>query len=373
MEDGGEIEIEGGANLNIESLATLGIESGGLFTLALGTVLNFNDSDILITNSAGKLTVSSTWATVGRTGRPFGVELTLTGNAGSYVNALKGYVDASNGGSTGLMSAVNCEIKMPTGACAGAFYPLEIEYVDTASTSFGKPGTGSQAGFMILNANGTVTDFDDDGVFMSINGLTAGATHMLSLDMHTLRMTLDNGTYAKYLVMSIAENYLSHSFSVLDANGRMAKFAGTVATPANPDGQGFVEIDLTVTGVATGAVAASSTWVNVTTGEGNASNTEGIMVRNDGIYEAAGGVITDVPIFYGGRFHAILGDSDFSQLCFASVNLDQVQTSVFHCNSEGNFGYTAGVHESAVIGSIPFLSKIDGTGIKYIRVYGTAA
>jgi len=114
---------------------------------AEGALIDFDSADITMTHSAGKITVESAWGAVaaaaGRTGRPFGVELTLTGNMGNYVNALKGYVDASAGGTIGLLSAVNCEIKMPTGACAGAFYPLEIEWVGQGSTAFGVPGTGS--------------------------------------------------------------------------------------------------------------------------------------------------------------------------------------------------------------------------------------
>ena len=82
------------------------------------------------------------WTEAGATGRTFESQLAITGNMGSYVNAMKAYVDASAGGSTGLLSAFNAEMKMPIGACAGAFYNLEIEWVGQAGTSFSTPGTG---------------------------------------------------------------------------------------------------------------------------------------------------------------------------------------------------------------------------------------
>ena len=83
--------------------------------LASGSVINFDSGDVTITHTTDKLTVASTW-TAGAEGRPFGVNLTLNVRGGNYVNALKGYVECgAGGGTTGLLSAVNCEIKMPDG------------------------------------------------------------------------------------------------------------------------------------------------------------------------------------------------------------------------------------------------------------------
>ena len=322
----------------------------------------------------GSISVDVDWETAGETGRPMSSIMRNTVVLGGYANAIKGYMDCDGGGgSTGLLSGINGEIRLPDAAGAGAYYCLEGEMVFQTSSTI--TPWGSDAGFLYFGASGAgIADFDTDGKFMLITGLTPGTGKLLSLDMHTLKtsMVVDGTHYAKYLVQSIAENYISHSFSALAADGNMAKFVGANATPAYNDGYSAFEIELNVSGVATGIIAASSTWVNLT-GEGHAHNYEGIMVRNDGIWEDVGGKITDVPIFYGGRFQAILGDTDFSQLCFASINLSQKQTSLFAVNSEGNFGYTAGEHSSAVVGSIPFYSLIDGTGIKYIRVYNTAA
>ncbi len=154
----------------------------------------------------GKLVVASTWIAAA-VGRPLGVELTLSVMGGNYVNAIKGYVDASSGGTIGLLSAVNCEIKMPTGACAGAFYPLEVEWVGQAGTAFGAPGTGSQSGFIWIGATGTVTDMNADGVFMSVNGLSGATDKLLSANSQTLKCDFDQGT-TRYLVFSQIQNGL---------------------------------------------------------------------------------------------------------------------------------------------------------------------
>lgn len=345
-------------------------QMGSDMYFASGAIIDFDSADITMTHSAGKITVASTWATAGRTGRPFGVELTLTGNSGNYVNALKGYVDASAGGTTGLLSAVNCEIKMPTAACAGAFYPLEVEWVGQTSTSFGAPGTGSQSGFIYIAASGTVTDLDDDGVFMSLNGLTAEASHLLSLDMHTLRCTIDNGTYTKYLVMSIAENYISHSFTVLANNGRIMKLAGIIATPAVPDGQGLFEIDVNLTGSST-SLSATSTWINIGT---DATIAGYAFLHTDGWYDFTGTLTTAKLAWAKYQCHLSSNPqwNSIWNLNFGGAN--SALDAIFEVNNAAlALGYVAGDHDDDTnVGSVPFFS-VAGAATKWIRVYAAAA
>ena len=220
----------------------------------------------------GKLVIASTWI-ADTVGRPLGVELTLSVMGGNYVNAIKGYVDASSGGTIGLLSAVNCEIKMPTAACAGAFYPLEIEWVGQTSTAFGRPGTGSSSGFIYMAASGTVTDFDSDGMLMTINGLSSGGSNLFSTG--TLRISISDTLY--YLPLStvaatFTTNYLIHSTLVTDASAvgtaavviegglGVAKklhvgddIVATTSTGADVNVNGIFEL-LTVSGNCTGSV-----------------------------------------------------------------------------------------------------------------------
>ncbi|KKK93216.1 hypothetical protein LCGC14_2695110, partial [marine sediment metagenome] len=128
------------------------INMGGDLFLATGKKIDFNAGEITMTHSSitsgGKIKVNTAWATDTTVGRPFEVYLTLSSDTrlGSYANAFKAMVDCEEGavngaGSTGLLSAGNFEMGMPNKPCWGAYYCLEMEYVDQASTTFGAPGT----------------------------------------------------------------------------------------------------------------------------------------------------------------------------------------------------------------------------------------
>lgn len=177
-----------------------------------------------------------------------------------------------------------------------------------------------------------------------------------------------------HMLWDSALTRLSLVNTALGADTRIASFHGTMATPGMGDGVGVHEIDLTMTGIATGFCTASSTWVNVVgTAQGFVSSWEAITPRNDGVYAAGTTTITNAAIFYGGRFQCILADSDYDVLALFSTNVTQVQTAIFHTNSQPNFGLVAGAHVSAVTGSIPLVCDIAGDSIKYVRVYDTAA
>ena len=97
-------------------------------------------------NTAKPLYVNAQYTGVGQVARAAEFVLYPTAKLGGWANALKAYTDFSgdaDGGSTGLVSSACLEMKLPNGACNGAFYPLEIEWVGQASTAFSTPGTGS--------------------------------------------------------------------------------------------------------------------------------------------------------------------------------------------------------------------------------------
>ncbi len=124
---------------------------------------------------------------------------------GGWSNALKGYFEWGNSGrSAGLGSAVCCEMKLPSATISsGAYFPLEIEMVDQANTSY-----AGHFGYLYANITGTKTNFDANGVFFWLDGLTAGATKLLSLTSQTLKCKVAAAATARYLVLSQMEDGL---------------------------------------------------------------------------------------------------------------------------------------------------------------------
>lgn len=309
------------------------------------------------------------WETAGETGRPFESQLITNVLLGNYANGLKGYVDCDeSGGSIGLLSGVNGEIRLPNAAGRGAYFALEGEVVvqeDSRITPW-----GSSAGFLYLGISGHadgVDDFDDDGRFMVIMGLTAGAGHLLSLDSHTLKCTLDL-TVDKYLVMSIAENYLSHYFTVIAADGRMLSLSGLWATPGNPDGEGIVNIIARITGQTTGEANLCSAWLNFET---DATILAWSHIHSDGFYDATATL--------GGSHlawakFAVMMQSDPEELFIMDLNMVGAHSEIDAIYNVNNpalaLGYAATTPGTAV-GSIPFFST--GGVKKYIQLFATPA
>lgn len=154
-----------------------------------------------------ELTVSATWTTAGDTGRPLVSNLTTDVQLGSYANALKGNVVLStNGGASGLLSAVCCEITMATVGDAGNYAAVELEMTYGATS-----GSLPKPCFIYANTSGTANgDFDTYGDLMKIGtGLTAGTGLMIGTGTSTLRI----GTGAlsatkRYIPLStVAETY----------------------------------------------------------------------------------------------------------------------------------------------------------------------
>ena len=136
------------------------ITCGDDLFMSNGGVINFNAGNVTITHSTGALTVAATWATPAATGRPFGVNLSITAAMGSYSNALKGNVTYGAAGyTTGLGSAVNAEITLSAGTVQGNYAPVESEITMGTGAS-----TGTATGFMYCNSTGTgSTAFESNG------------------------------------------------------------------------------------------------------------------------------------------------------------------------------------------------------------------
>jgi hypothetical protein len=102
-------------------------------------------------------------------------------------------------------------------AAGGGYMPLEVElvYAGNAVVSAGAL-SGNHVAFATYRFSGdTDGDFDDNGFFYTVTGLTAGAAHVLSTNSQSLKVGIGTGT-TRYLVLSQAEDSL--------------KLAGTLTT-----------------------------------------------------------------------------------------------------------------------------------------------
>ena len=95
---------------------------------------------------------------------------------GSFSNALKAEVTyGAAGRTTGLGSAFVAELSLSAGTSSGTYAPLELELNCASGAS-----TGTTTSLIYASVNGTgAGTVDTNGVFMNIQGLTAGAGKML--------------------------------------------------------------------------------------------------------------------------------------------------------------------------------------------------
>ena len=121
-------------------------------------------------------------------------KFTLTANAalGSWSNALKAEtIYGVSGSTTGLGSAFVAELSLSAGTTSGTYAPLELELNIGSGASL-----GTRTSFGYFSVQGAdVTEMDDNGYLLSINGLTASsgklfqsntaadATHALRIDI----------------------------------------------------------------------------------------------------------------------------------------------------------------------------------------------
>ena len=129
---------------------------------------------------------------------------------GGWANALKGYMECgASATTTGLMSAVNCELKLPGATIIGTYAPLEVNLVASAS------GTGfnvQNVSLAYMRASGDSTAlaaWQTDGYIFDIWGLGSAASSSILQEntdqpTHALRIKIDDTKY--YLLMTTADN-----------------------------------------------------------------------------------------------------------------------------------------------------------------------
>ena len=145
-----------------------------------------------LTITSGGNTITTTNTATSGTYQPLVVDTTMSGAGadggrakfamstnvalGSFSNALKAEVTyGASGRTTGLGSAFVAELSLSAGTSSGTYAPLELELNCASGAS-----TGTTTSLIYASVNGTgAGTVDTNGVFMNIQGLTAGAGKML--------------------------------------------------------------------------------------------------------------------------------------------------------------------------------------------------
>lgn len=252
-----------------------------------------------------------------------------------------------------------------------------LELVQNAGTinfqqygvSAGVMSTVETAGTMTVDANHTVA-----GV-AAISKLTSGMTQTgktagLYVGIYDVTNWSDATArsawkWGAYVAAGAATNGYYANCSALGATGRVLQLYGTMANGALTDGYGAAEIDLTLSGTNTSHVAASSSWVNITTGTAAAGLY--VCAQNNGIYEVTAATVTNAKLIFGMRAQKVVEDTD--GLCFPfSINTNNTAITAFvDVNNHTDLGWTTGAGSSGG-GKIPFMRDAAGN-ILYVNTY----
>lgn len=207
-----DLTIVGDLTFGDASTDTLTVNGAATFnanvTFALGSTEAFT---MTCTDISAPMVMTNTITTAAKTGARALFNVKTNVAAGSYVNALKGFMEftGTSGRTTGLASAVCNELKLPnTTLASGQYYPTEIEVEAQASTVLAGT-TGAGGGYIYAKINGTTTDWEDKAGFFWLDGLTAASGNMLSANSQTIRAFVTSSMTSKYLMLSDAEDVLS--------------------------------------------------------------------------------------------------------------------------------------------------------------------
>lgn len=152
-------------------------------------------------------------------------------------------------------------------------------------------------------------------------------------------------------------------------NDRIMKLDTVQATPNMTDGYGIFERNLTVTGTATGIVAAESNWINL----GASSVIPTLMTLTTDGYWDGGATLTNAHVVWGKYTVYLITNPDTCALW--DLNFSGANSEIDAIFSTGTkelaLGYQAGTPTKAAIGSIPFFIDPDGN-IFYIYLHADA-
>ncbi len=143
-----------------------------------------------------------------RTGRPAEFFAQTNVTMGSFFNAAKSYLDLdSSGAVTGLGSAHNSEMRLPSGGLSGigSYGVHEYELVTQAGGTTGGAPVAFQW-FQVSGDGSATTDWENTGFFFILKGMTDGNAKIFSAGSTdktvkaTLRVLIGSTTY--YLMLT---------------------------------------------------------------------------------------------------------------------------------------------------------------------------
>jgi len=260
---------------------------------------------------------------------------------GTNFMGLKSYAEFGSAGRIAGLAAGFCsEIKVANAnlGSGGGYAGIEIEYVagGASTVTAGNPA-GNYATWMFLGNSGDANgDFDDNGFFFSAQGLTAGATKLLSTNSQTLKVAI--GANTRYLVMSQTENGFGLGTSVstvtVTAGTPIVSVYSTCASTGTDGTPVYISHTLSAAG---GVGVGLQTNVGVTLAGGNyVAALYGVLTfatagRITGI---ASGVVGEVVLSAGTTQGTYCGLN--SELVANSAVSSGAATAFFYCNIAGS-------------------------------------
>ena len=234
-------------------------------------------------------------------------------------------------GPLGMASAVTGKMLLPTN-CTGAFYAFYGKMNMPTTPGLQTAGAGGNAaGWFMLSIGGAgLADFSNNGVFMDIHNLTAGADKLLSLHSQTLKSVIDVSTL-RYMVLSQMQDGLGLGLS----NDKMVLTDGLHAidihcsTALTGNSERSIPVEINLTRGATGGSGTCRDWglkVNLTSTHKYPSGANAIY-----------GAITFVTAGVHGRGAALQGEiimpnGQLTRGAFSCLHLDMT------CGANTNVG-----------------------------------
>ena len=283
---------------------------------------------------------------------------------GAWGNAIKAKLDLSGDGvlgSIGLLAGVCAEVVTPAGALNGTVACVEHEIVATEGYLAGDHiGSANTLNFMQFALGGNaaaVTEVDNHGQFMIMNGLTQLAGNMLSLDYVTLKCAVND--LRKYLVLSTEENMLEFTTTLTDSNSQVTT------------GHMSIDVRLDVGGDSTGNIVGNSMMVWLT--DGGTLNPGGSLIYplEVGIDESGASTTdtTDAHVIFGLNMNGLISDNAYNRFCPFRINTsNRAITALFDMVAAPSMGITGGAGEGTPAHYVP-LYVAAGGGIGYVRIY----
>ena len=315
--------------------------------LASAGVINFNNGDVTITHGENTLAIAGASSGIALNNLTSvtstdGSAFTVGAN-GSTNPVLK--IDAST-------ASVATGVSVTGAAAAGGVAVAVISSGTNENLLIDAKGSG----VIRLGATSTgAVEFSSAAVPTTTDGVALGSTSLMWSDLF-----LASGAVINF---NNGDVTLTHKIDCVT-------FSSSMADANMSDGSGMWEVDCTLTGTTTGHAAAASAWVNIGSGVTAAAGNY-VCARNDGVYEDAGGTITNAKIIFGARMQKQLGDTD--ALTFPwSINTGNAGiTALIDCSGTTTADLSVVENTGSDTNTlVPFAR--DGSATKYIKLYDLA-